>query len=448
MPLPLDQVTLTAEDKPLKPLPQTVDDRLNNRYVNHENYHLEALFHALFIIIDTVPRQGSRPVLTYDERVREDTEILTALPVLLVRTGEFHDLRMGPIDFAAIETVSEMVDGNKDAELIALRKARESGLRGTIQKAWLKKRKAKTVGKLKLALDEYEKTLDSKILVDVRQILEALDAKQQGQSKQLEQDLSRISSDLKACQSGFPAHLRLEIDKSFGKSLLILGFYFWLSGSEMQRSFKGFLCSIIHQLAHEDRLLATKLLHGDTGLLKKQNPGDWSTQELQRLLMHVIGLLDRSLCIFLDGLDEFDQEDDVDRLLNLVEGSSISGMTRICISSRPENYIATRMRRYKKLLLQDLIAHDIAVFIRAKLDSSRTQCLPAAIDDDYLERIISIVAEKADDVFLWVHYALSSLIRGMRNEDNFAVSLRPDRRVAQQNASAISSNVVSDESRQ
>ncbi|KAL9017282.1 MAG: hypothetical protein Q9185_005403 [Variospora sp. 1 TL-2023] len=99
------------------------------------------------------------------------------------------------------------------AELIALREAPGSGLRGTIQKAWLKKRKAKTVGKLKFALDEYEKTLDSKILVDVRQILEALDAKQQGQSKQLEQDLSRISSDLKACQSGFPAHLRLEIDK-------------------------------------------------------------------------------------------------------------------------------------------------------------------------------------------------------------------------------------------
>ncbi|KAL8987642.1 MAG: hypothetical protein Q9177_003164 [Variospora cf. flavescens] len=65
----------------------------------------------------------------------------------------------------------------------------------------------------------------------------------------------------------------------------------------------------------------------------------------------------------------------------------------------------------------------MAVFIRAKLDSSRTQCLPAAIDDDYLVTIASIIAEKADGVFLWVHYALSSLIRGMRNEDNFAVLL-------------------------
>ncbi|KAI4147080.1 MAG: hypothetical protein LQ341_001883 [Variospora aurantia] len=116
----LRQVTLTAEDKPLKPLPQTVDDRLDNRYVNHENFHLEALFHALFIVIDTKPRQSSRCRLTYDERLREDTEILTALPVLLVRTGEFHDLRMGPIDFAAIESVSEMVDGNKDVRRIAL----------------------------------------------------------------------------------------------------------------------------------------------------------------------------------------------------------------------------------------------------------------------------------------------------------------------------------------
>ncbi|KAL8650765.1 MAG: hypothetical protein Q9210_003637 [Variospora velana] len=114
----LRQVTLTAEDKPLKPLPHTIDDRLDNRYVNHENFHLEALFHALFIVIDTNPRRSR--VLTHAERVREDTEIFTTLPVLLVRTGEFHDLRMGPIDFTAIETVSEKVDGNEHVRRVAL----------------------------------------------------------------------------------------------------------------------------------------------------------------------------------------------------------------------------------------------------------------------------------------------------------------------------------------
>lgn len=293
-------------------------------------------------------------------------------------------------------------------ELNALRKAPGSGLRGTIEKAWLKQRKAKTIGELKVALDEYKKTLDSKILIDTRQLLGALGAEQEGQSKQLNQQLSQISSDLKACQSGFAVQLRSEIDKyittneaqhevtrdhitnamqdlnlsqterlseqrrqqhdrqqheqflnslwfrdmhtrmndvaeshpetfhwmfednairpwdsfctwlqgddrlywingkagsgkstlmkflvndsrtgdllaqsSSGKLPVIVQFYFWLSGSEMQRSFKGFLCSIIYQLINEDDQLVAKLLPGNTGLLSKRNPGDWSKKELR-----------------------------------------------------------------------------------------------------------------------------------------------------------------------
>ncbi|KAL8752288.1 MAG: hypothetical protein Q9184_005780 [Pyrenodesmia sp. 2 TL-2023] len=431
-------------------------------------------------------------------------------------------------------------------ELDALQKAPGSGLHGTIEKAWLKKRKAKTIEKLKLALDEYEKTMDSKILIIVRQLLGALGEKQEGQSKQLLQ----ISHDLKDCQLGFAAQLTSEIDSciianeaqhvvtrehvtttmrdlnlshteqfseqrrqqhdqqqydrffnslwfremhtrmndveeshphtfhwmfeenlsrpwdsfpswlqgdgrlywingkagsgkstlmkflindprtrdllaewSSGKSPLIVAFYFWLSGSEMQRSFKGFLCSIVYQLVDEERQLVTKLLRGNTGLLSKEHPGDWSKQELQRLLAQIIGLLDRPLCIFLDGLDEFDQEDDLDQLLNLVEDSSVSGMIKFCISSRPEHYIVKRMSKYRQLRLQDLTARDMALCIRTKLEATRAQCRPASIDDAYLEWIISIIAAKADGVFLWVYYALSSLIRGMRNEDDFGVLL-------------------------
>lgn len=137
----------------------------------------------------------------------------------------------------------------------------------------------------------------------------------------------------------------------------------------------------------------------------------------------MIDLLDRPLCIFLDGLDEFDQKDDVDQLLNLLEDSSVLGKTKICISSRPEIYLAKRMSRYKQLRLQDLTAHDMELCIREKLETTRTQCLPASIDDEYFERIIRNVATKADGVFLWVYYALSSLVRGMRNEDDFGVLL-------------------------
>ncbi|KAL8647838.1 MAG: hypothetical protein Q9226_006265 [Calogaya cf. arnoldii] len=435
-------------------------------------------------------------------------------------------------------------------ELDALRKPPGSGVRATIKKAWLKKQKTKAIRKLKFALSEYEKALDTKILIDVRQTLGTLDAKQEGQSKQLGQQLSQLSSDLKACQMGFAGQLSSEIDRyvtaseaqhevtrdhvkthitdlnrshieqlskqrrqqhdqqqhdqflhslwfreihtrindiadshsrtlhwifednatrpwdsfcswlqandrlywingkpgsgkstlmkflindprtrdllakgSSSKSPLVVGFYFWLSGSEMQRSFKGFLCSIIHQLVHEDRRLVTKLLRRNTGLLSKRNTGDWSKQELQRILTEIINLLDRPLCIFLDGLDEFDQKDDIDLLLNLVEAGFETALIKFCISSRPENYISKRLSGYKQLRLQDLTAYDIKSCILTKLKATRNQCPPTSIDDEYLERIVETIAKKADGVFLWVYYALNSLVRGMRNEDDFGVLL-------------------------
>ncbi|KAL8909962.1 MAG: hypothetical protein Q9171_004728 [Xanthocarpia ochracea] len=84
-------------------------------YEDHENYRLEATFHAVFIIMDIVP-----PLDSYHKRSLKDRELAAATPVLLVRTGEFHDLRTGPVDFASIETVSEEVDGNANVRRILL----------------------------------------------------------------------------------------------------------------------------------------------------------------------------------------------------------------------------------------------------------------------------------------------------------------------------------------
>lgn len=109
----LRQVTLhPADDRSSE---QTVDGRAEDPYENHENYKLEALFHAIFIVIDTIP-----PLNSYRTRARDDREFVAATPVLLVRTGEFHDLKTGPIDFAPIESLSEEVDGNPHVRRINL----------------------------------------------------------------------------------------------------------------------------------------------------------------------------------------------------------------------------------------------------------------------------------------------------------------------------------------
>ncbi|KAL8875550.1 MAG: hypothetical protein Q9198_006109, partial [Flavoplaca austrocitrina] len=454
-------------------------------------------------------------------------------------------------DLSLVATKCFQTAQDLQAELDSLRTAPGSGLRVTIKATWFKKKKAKKIGKLKLALNEYEKTLDSTLLVDVHQTLDTLGTKQESQSKTIVQQLSKVSADLQSCQSNLANRFRSEIDRyiaaseaqhvvtrqhvnahitrtmqglslsqeekvknlekqqqtqrrcdqfvssfwfsemharmndveephadtfhwifedddttrpwnSFshwlregtdvywingkagsGKSTLVkfliedprtkelfghstpghepflIRFYLWLSGTIMQRSLKGLLCSMLYQIFHESWQVVEDLLLENTSFLSKRVPGDWSKQELQTTLLRSIEKLNRPLCIFLDGLDEFDQDNDVDQLLNLVEDISRSKMTKICVSSRPEHYIEKRLSGYKQLRLQDLTARDMTACIRTALEVARDRCLPASFEDKYLERIIETISNKADGVFLWVHYALTSLVRGMRSEDSF-----------------------------
>ncbi|KAL8918718.1 MAG: hypothetical protein Q9208_007189 [Pyrenodesmia sp. 3 TL-2023] len=106
----LRQGILTTQDKPLQPLRHDLGSRVDDRFENHENYRLEALFHALFIVMDVEPTITAAHQRTRSERLQDVKEALAATPVLLVRTGEYHDLRTGPVDFSPIETMSEKVD--------------------------------------------------------------------------------------------------------------------------------------------------------------------------------------------------------------------------------------------------------------------------------------------------------------------------------------------------
>ena len=109
----LRQLTLTPND--YQPLPEKIDDRIDSLHENHENYRLEDTFHAVFIVIDE-----NLPDEEFLHRVRNDTDALGRMSVLLVRTSESHDLKTGPVDFSSIESVSEEFNGNADVRRIAL----------------------------------------------------------------------------------------------------------------------------------------------------------------------------------------------------------------------------------------------------------------------------------------------------------------------------------------
>lgn len=109
----LRKITLAGEDK--KPNPLTVDDRANTPHEDDENYRLEPTCFAIFIVMDTIPSLNA-----CHHRNLSDRDFISILTVILVRTGEHHDVETGPMDFASIHAVSEEVDGNPDVRRLAL----------------------------------------------------------------------------------------------------------------------------------------------------------------------------------------------------------------------------------------------------------------------------------------------------------------------------------------
>ena len=211
-----------------------------------------------------------------------------------------------------------------------------------------------------------------------------------------------------------------------GRECMILKFYFWLSGSKLQRARKGFLCTLLHQAMSDNGNLIECALHNNRLLAQKRTVGDWSLTELKDALQFVFKQLEQSskVCIFLDGLDEFDQDDDIDQLLDLIEEYAHSESVKFCVSSRPDLNIEKRLSVYKRLRLQDLTAHDMQLYIRDTLELAYEKHPSNSIKAEDIDDFAKMMTDKADGVFLWVHLALNNLIKGLRNEDVFRVLLK------------------------
>ena len=209
------------------------------------------------------------------------------------------------------------------------------------------------------------------------------------------------------------------------KNCTCLYFFFWVSGSKLQRSRKGLLCSLVRQIAYDygDVIFEVQLRHQP--ILSKRAIGDWSVDELETVLFSMLThkANDAKFCVFVDGLDEMDQDEDIQDLLNLIHSLIKLEHVKVCVSSRPESYLQQHLLAYPKLRLQDLTLDDIRTHARKALEKMTNHRVLADLNEYSMDVLVNKLAWKADGVFLWVHYALISLRRGIRNEDDFGTLL-------------------------
>ncbi|KAK8137397.1 hypothetical protein PG984_005337 [Apiospora sp. TS-2023a] len=202
----------------------------------------------------------------------------------------------------------------------------------------------------------------------------------------------------------------------------IAGFYFWTSGSQEQRSQTGLLRSLLFQLlSTKPDLIATALPHlwqklaVMTSKERVATKIEWSISELMKgfstFLRH--GLSSTNLCLFVDGLDEFegDHEAIIHFFRGLAEGEH-GTQIKLCLSSRPWPVFARAFEyAVPNLKLQASNFQDMMRYAIDKLSSSNDNMRSAVMQEVNIARkLVHSIVELAGGVFLWVRLVVGELI--------------------------------------
>lgn len=121
------------------------------------------------------------------------------------------------------------------------------------------------------------------------------------------------------------------------------------------------------------------------------------------------------LCLFIDGLDEYDGlEVDIARLFKDIV---LSPHVKVCVSSRPhvpfEDAFSTRPR----LRLQDLTHKDLSRYVEDRLVLDEMMVSLAAREPMQCKQLVREIADEAQGVFLWVVLVVRALINGLSKHD-------------------------------
>ena len=208
------------------------------------------------------------------------------------------------------------------------------------------------------------------------------------------------------------------------KDLFMPKFFFWSSGSKIQRSLEGLLRSLLWQILSEFSDLTLPLFDGGSRLEQTQRPsnrhnliGAWTQSRLQRALKDVLRQLEASccLCFFIDGLDEFDEDDD--EMIEFVQNIASKSGAKVCSSSRPHTSFNDAFGHSATLRLQDLTYEDIQRFVTDRFQEVPQLKSMTRTHGTEMNELKKGIVDKADGVFLWVSLAVKDQIRGLRNGD-------------------------------
>ena len=201
--------------------------------------------------------------------------------------------------------------------------------------------------------------------------------------------------------------------------VLLPKFFFWNAGTDLQKSSRGLLRSIIYQIMEKTPELMP-VLEGyiNTAQQRTQQLPTWTERRLLATLQHLLryGLQSYRLCIFVDGLDEFSGHQD--DLLELTRDFQRYSNIKICLSSRPYRIFRDEFGSSAMLKLQELTEPDIREYVSNKLERACWETSQVPESSLMVDEVVDGIVRRAEGVFLWVKLAVRDQREGIRNCDD------------------------------
>ena len=180
-------------------------------------------------------------------------------------------------------------------------------------------------------------------------------------------------------------------------------FFDFRGGKGINNNFEGLLRSLLVQLLNAMPELKE--------CVPAESSTYWHEARLRECLLLVFDHSSKGLCLFIDGLDEY--EGDMLQLLRFLKklhtvGEDSRTPRKIYVSSRPEPIPSELLEGTPSLSMSEENGRGIHAYIQSTIND-----MPSRIAEDPQWRALCDgLVERADGVFLWARFALDELIQG------------------------------------
>ncbi|KAH7231502.1 prion-inhibition and propagation-domain-containing protein [Fusarium solani] len=198
-------------------------------------------------------------------------------------------------------------------------------------------------------------------------------------------------------------------------------FFFWYAGNPEQKSLRGLMRAILHQLLSHPlhRSLIPESLpdmwhhtHAHEDNLQDPSEGDLLYAFEQFAQRKMDGPLAKAkFCFFIDGLDEFSGviRESIAFVETLVRDPNI----KVVVSSRPIPSCHAAFRNLPSLLLQELNRVDIQEYVSSEVAENDGMQRLMEQNPEEAADILEDLVDKSCGVFLWVVLACRSILDGL-----------------------------------